>query len=237
MDTSSSILLGRPFGGTGFLWHKRLAPFIKFKTFDDPRLIGLEVNMNNTNFIILNIYMPTDLAKNLDEFCSLLGKIQSITEESDTNCYLTAGDFNADVSSGSFYKELRDYATKNSLFISDTLSLPADEFTFISLAHGTTSWLDHILSSRFMHEKIKDIKILHGLIGSDHCPLQFSLDVGKLPTFENIDCEKKTILDWSRLSDADVMKYTNDTDRNLRSIVIPNEAILCENPNLSLIHI
>ena len=49
------------------------------------------------------------------------------------------GDFNADINYDSvFGSELIEYCDTNS----KSMLLP-DSFTFYSVAHGTTSWLDH----------------------------------------------------------------------------------------------
>ena len=58
------------------------------------------------------------------------------------------GDLNANLLQTSrFGKEFRKVCSDNNLIISDELMLPADTFTFVSACHGSTSWLDHVVST------------------------------------------------------------------------------------------
>lgn len=64
------------------------------------------------------------------------------------------GDFNADPRT-SFGRELIDVARDSGYLLSDMLRLnntANNVFTYISDAHGTTSWLDHCLSSVNFHK-------------------------------------------------------------------------------------
>ena len=229
MDTGKKILKGRPYGGTAIIYSKRFGSNAKFMEYDEDRLTGLEVTIDNRILLILNVYMPTECAKNADKFTILLGKIQSIVEESDYNSVIIGGDFNADPK-GLFYNELKNFADQISLQISDT-TLLNEEHTFVSLAHGTSSWLDHFICTKEIHNNIKDIEVLHHVIGSDHLPLKISVDVGPLPVLEKFDQSQVFKLDWSRLNNDQITDYTNSTEHFLRQINIPHDLLLCRNPD------
>ena len=75
-----------------------------------------------------------------------LNEIKIIIESVNTPYVYVLGDFNADIQSDSvFGSELVEFCTLNKLDFIDRITLPSSSFTFISQAHGTTSWLDHIV--------------------------------------------------------------------------------------------
>ena len=61
--------------------------------------------------------------------------------------------------------------------MSDNIILPTDSFTYLSDAHGSTSWIDHCASKSSAHEAIESIKILQKLIISDHALFKLHLYV------------------------------------------------------------
>ena len=62
---------------------------------------------------------------------------------------------------------------KNPIYATE---LPVDSYTHYSDAHGTTSWLDHILVSENIAEAVIDCHIHYGKPSSNHFPLDCVLD-------------------------------------------------------------
>ena len=79
-------------------------------------------------------------------------------------------------------------------------------FTHVSDAHGTTSWLDHVLCSQDMQIKLHSFANLDMLPSSDHVPLSFVFDFNSSPTFnENFTCpSNKTNFNWAIATDKDL---------------------------------
>ena len=76
-----------------------------------------------------------------DDFCFYLNKLQYIIESANTPCVFILGDYNADIQSESvFGSELINFCDTNSLYFIDRYLLLSDTFTFVSQAHGTTSF-------------------------------------------------------------------------------------------------
>ena len=48
---------------------------------------------------------------------------------------------------------------------------------YVSDAHCTTSWLDHVLCSQDLQRKLRLINVLDKLPSSDHLPLSVIIDV------------------------------------------------------------
>ena len=59
MDTTSGILIGRPFGGIGILWRKSIGACIQVHKYNN-RVMGIEFDNGSRKLLAVNIYMPYD---------------------------------------------------------------------------------------------------------------------------------------------------------------------------------
>ena len=78
-------------------------------------------------------------------YVEYLGKLSAIIEDYESSKVGIIGDFNAAVGT-TFEGELLEVCTHHELIISDYehFGRNSSQFTFVSDAHSTTSWLDHI---------------------------------------------------------------------------------------------
>ena len=53
MDTSSGLLLGRPFGGLAILWRKSIGDCIQIHKYNDSRVMAIEYNKVIASFLPL----------------------------------------------------------------------------------------------------------------------------------------------------------------------------------------
>lgn len=88
-------------------------------------------------------------------------------------------DFNAD-NKKAFGGELTRFCADNDLVCVDEELLPKKSYTYISEAHGTCSWLDHILTTPAARRTVKNVRIEYGVYWSDHVPLTVKCNLGKL---------------------------------------------------------
>ena len=105
----------------------------------------------------------------------------------------------------------------NSFSISDELLLPADTFTFVSSSHGSTSWLDHVLSTTSGHALVESVHVKTDFVSSDHLPLCFDISIDK-----KIICTSTSVcstndespsFNWKDLTDNDLLNYSLCTKR------------------------
>ena len=101
-------------------------------------------------------------------------------------------------------------------------------FTYISQAHGTTSWVDHCITTAAGRSLITNAYITDNVVCSDHIPLT----VNVLCNIEHkIDCDFKmkhvNLLKWRIASDLDKSAYTICTNEKLSYICISIKALLC----------
>ena len=111
VDTNSSILIGRPYGGLTILYRKHLSAFGKIMHFGEVRMLGFQLQYNNLNYLLINVYLPYYCEENIAEFTMCMGKLESILEEYDVNGVLLMGDFNSKPD-GQFYAQLINFCSE-----------------------------------------------------------------------------------------------------------------------------
>ena len=155
--------------------------------------------------------------------------------ESATSNLMVLGDFNAAVDTV-FEYELLEMCKPHQLVGSDYASFGrvSGQYTYVSDAHCTTSWIDHVLCSQDLQRKLRLINILDKLPNSDHFQLSVIIDVQvqSVPSVSTI-CSSpraKVIYNWTKADTTDVNKYCMQTYDNFSKICIP-PAIKCTNIN------
>ena len=72
---------------------------------------------------------------------------------------------------------MNEFCDRNDLVMSDITLLSHESLTYISEAHGITSWLDYVICSRNTHSLIKHVCILDRPLSSDHLPLFIDFNI------------------------------------------------------------
>ena len=177
MDTSSCILRGLPYGGLAVLWRKTISE-VSITDMDD--LMCIEVKWKKTHFALINVYLPVDNTQNFDDFLQYIAKINDFVQNYKSPYIAICGDFNANIQSNSssrFGRKLQEYCHDENLVIADQLMCPDSSFTFLSEAHHSVSWLDHIVTTNNVLPLIKEISISYNYVSSDHYPIHAVLDM------------------------------------------------------------
>lgn len=126
------------------------------------------------------------------------------------------------------------FCDDNNFILSSQLLLPADSYTYISEAWHTTSWLDHCISTADAHAVVKSIEILYESSVSDHVPFSMMLDIESLLELTcGVNSGPKAKLQWSKLTEDDLIAYCMKTDVLLSDICLPQQSILCSDVNCS----
>ena len=133
--------------------------------------------------------MPYQHDDNYAMYMECIGKISASIEDLDISNFIILGDFKSAVDTP-FESELLEFCSSYDLSISDYHRYGRDsgQFTYVSDAHSTTSWFDHIICSHDVKCKMTAIEILDKLPSSDHLPLQSAMDVDFNCVFNCIDC-------------------------------------------------
>ena len=118
MDSENHLLTGRPFGGIGILWKKSISKLVKAITFDDSRLLGVQITDNQETFVFINVYLPFQCEDNYENYLNYLGKLTAVVEEIATSNIVVLGDFNA-AKDTKFENELLLWCNSNNCIMSD----------------------------------------------------------------------------------------------------------------------
>jgi exonuclease III len=187
MNTGGGLITGRPHRGIAILWRKTMGPRCTIKEFDDPRIMGLEVSCGSSSILIVNVYFPYACEDNADSFDYFLSMIDSIITVHGSPYVYIAGDFNADLRQGNgkvqhmFGRRLLKFCEEESLVMADKEMLDnTDVFTFYSDAHGSVSWLDHMVTTTAGNTLITVVSIDNSFVSSDHFPIIARLQAGDM---------------------------------------------------------
>ena len=223
-DSSDALLNGRPYGGVAVLWKRSLQSSINVKVISE-RVMETDIMTNEGVVSLLNVYLPTDYrdSESYDEFCMTLGQLACILDilSAKSNFYGIIGDFNANGRGSTFFTELSEFCTENGLMISDSHFLGAanSTYTYVSAAHGTTSWLDHCVSSPRLHSTIQNISVKYDVCVTDHMPLV--IDVMLQPTtFVVMETESRNAPkpSWGTVTVQQVLLYNESVYAELAAV-------------------
>ena len=231
-DYRDGLVAGHPPGGVSIFWKKSLDHCIKPWASSCDWCVGIEVELNNKRIYIFNVYLPYQCPENSDRYLECMGAIHYIIDELDSTCFAIFGDWNADPINEDrslFAGHLIDFCKDNNYVLADVCLLPADSYTYVSSAWGSTSWLDHVVASHDLFDAIKWIKIHHDITDDDHIPLLVELDEQIVPESDlNSNVDQK--LNWEKLSGVECAHYHELTDLYLGSVHVP-QAVFCKNVN------
>ena len=175
-DGKNEIIQGHAPGGVAVFWRSKFDNIVMPVIFPYDWIIGIELNFGCRKCVILNVYMPCESSDEHEEqFLENLGNIACILAELDCSCIYILGDWNSNMNGGVFIEHLKHFISDNNLLLSSELLLPADSFTYLSEAWGTTSWLDHCVSTADAHDSILNMHIDYKGSLSDHFPMYISL--------------------------------------------------------------
>ena len=238
------ILKGRPFVGTGFLFHKRLSNCIRACVdIKYDRITVLELNTNSRKILLVNVYMPYFIAGNNDdqysEYLQTLAFVRQIILSHPFHQFIIMMDFNCNI-----FKKSHPY----SLLINDMMNDhdlisnysfipgfdPDDSYTRFDLKRNSYTLIDGILISRSLSDIVVSSSILHPHINtSDHLPVQLQISV-EISEFNHVSSPVTKYIPWSSLNDTDLDVYRESMSNALRDIPIPFFALnhnseLCDN--------
>lgn len=164
------------------------------------------------SFIVMSVYMPTEDVDNLPLYTECLGVISAVIENNDVESVLVLGDFNADVSRSNslFGTELLNFCTEQNWVCADInlLGMSSSVFTYLSDSHGTTSWLDHCITTAAGFNIINNIHVLNDVYYSDHFPLIIECNVdGILPKLSTTHKQLINKVIWGHRNQEQNCKY------------------------------
>ena len=235
------VRLGRPFGGTGFLWHKKFSRFISPRTdLKHERVSVLELNSSYGKILCLNVYFPYLDYSKIDTqkaiLCETIGFIDHILDNNSFSSFIIAGDLNCNIFDNThpFTPLIRDLMKRRSLLCSFDLIDGFNHNTAWTRSNfgnnngvNSTSLIDFILISDCLKDLVSKVEIcdVPGNL-SDHVPVSvhFKLDFDDMLQKSNSNLPSS--VNWSNLN-SDVLEHYSDVmETALASIQIPFHSLL-----------
>ncbi|VVD05711.1 unnamed protein product [Leptidea sinapis] len=181
VDTTS-VLKGRPYGGVAILWRKDMFPTVNHIYCGNPRVTAVRSELACRSIIVVSVYMPTEAGDNLPMFTECLEVISAVIASHDDveSVIICLGGFNGDVShkNSLFGHELVAYCAEEHWTCADvsTLGVMSGTYTYLSDAHGTTSWIDHVVVTSAALRALRGVRVLNNVYWSNHFPLAVEFD-------------------------------------------------------------
>lgn len=226
-----SIMKGRPFGGTGFLFEKRLSNAIRVRVdLKHLRVTVLELITASGNILLINAYMPyydpSNLLDNLDAYRNTLGYIEKIMADHPSHKFILLMDMNCNIfDSKHVYSSMINSMMKDFGLVSTFNTIPnfdaATEFTRFDIKRNSYTLIDGILISNSLCPSIDSCAILHPPTNvSDHLPVEIVLKV-EIGEFYKPRSKVGNFIPWSNLSEKELQTFNDIMLTELKKIPIP----------------
>ena len=101
-QVDQSIMKGRPFGGTGFIFNKLLSNSVRARVdYKHPRVSVMELGTLNFNMLLINAYMPyynaSMIVEHLNEYRHTIAYIENIMSLNPTHKFVLFMDMNCNI--------------------------------------------------------------------------------------------------------------------------------------------
>jgi hypothetical protein len=230
MDESQP-LVGRPHGGCAVIVRKDLKCSVEPVTTMNKRLFSCLIRLpGNDEFLIHNVYMPTDTQHdmcNLDEFCDVLSEINV-----SCSCHISAqcivgGDFNTELMriNSLHTNALMSFCSDLSLTLCSTLPCANTDYSYANSDLSSVSLIDHFAVDEVLSEKVLEYYCLHrGDNLSDHSPLFLVLQLDSAadcvpPSSASTGSSR---VSWSKASEEDIADYKHVLSYLLEQVIPPS---------------
>lgn len=205
---------GRPSGGLTLFWRKSLNINVNIICSNSHFIIA-NIIYSDKVFSITNVYLPCDDRSNdiIFRYEQLLGEIQAVLDGNNISSFVLMGDFNADPNRGRLWPLLQDFVNNNNLNVNNS-HLPSNTFTYLSSAHNTTSWLDHIITSESI--TLTDVHVKYNCALFDHFPIAANVILDKTITINNFNNQiNLEFYDWNKFDDEVKTIYNERVELHL----------------------
>lgn len=232
---SDVLVSGRPFGGCAILVNANWSVNIHPIELQSRRACGIRVDVNGSDLLIFNVYMPCDTeydSQNVEEYNTILAEIRSICHLLPSELVIIGGDFNTcfDRNRSLHAMSLNKYMNDNSLTCGLNHPESTVTYTYESKIDGTRSLVDHfLLSESLFRDLIRYCVIDTGENMSDHVALLVELKVDMRLSESNEPETKPCGMRWATATENDIRLYKAMLDFKLLSVDPPREALDCRN--------
>ena len=234
---SAGIIVGRPFGGTAILWHKRLANRIQIIESGDTegKIVSIKLRIKcGFDIIITCVYLPCVTSCNdyIVKCSSIYGYLENLLTEHAEAEHIVGGDFNFEFADNNVgFNLFKDILSDYSLICcDDKISNKNVGYTYVHESLNQQSWLDHFVVTKKLDSLLSQCDIIDaGNNLSDHLPISCSFKISQ-ESISNLNLDQRNVTKRSykeRWDKADLISYYMQSGKLLQSIVAPVELLHC----------
>ena len=236
----SKCNIGRPNGGCAIIWHAGLNCSVTPVDHVNNRMCCVKVAFaNGLTALMINVYMPCDeryQGDNYNELENLVSDIMSVLNDYDCDIYILGGDLNADFHRNTphvnFIKNMLQAVNLRS-GISHVCSNV--DYTFESKGTGTRSVIDHLCFSDNVFHSLSAFCTEQSIENpSDHDLLMCCLEIADVSNTIKVSRAFKPRAAWYKASSVNINEYKHTIDILLQTVVVPYDALQCNNVRCSL---
>ena len=181
-------LVGRPYGGIGFIYKKNEGLMYKFVEIDNDRICWLKIIKDNRVLLnIFGVYMPyfNGTSDQIGLYSETLDKLQAVIDECNGSPVMLVGDMNANLPqsqelSRQWHKQhpfnshsllLYDFIQDNDFCVANFKFSQMYNYTYTKGGHQ--SYIEHVSVPQYLCNHVTDCKIVFDeLRASDHLPIR-----------------------------------------------------------------
>ena len=242
-NMNTTILKGRPFGGTGFVFSRNLSHSLRPRTdYIHDRVSVMEMSTSRGMTLLINAYLPFYDTRNLDAqtrlFKDTIAFIDNIIH-SNVNCsFILLMDMNCNIykQNHNYSRIIRDLMQRNGLISAFDLIPgfdPDSNYTRCDVKTNSYTLIDGVLLSDSIADIVDSVSIAHlGNNVSDHSPVDLTLKV-RLELFPEQKKVNNEFIPWSSLSESELSLFRDTMEQKLRNIHVPFHSILHGHHNCS----
>ena len=241
---SDKIHKGRPSGGLGLFYHKKLQNLVNHIVVPLSRRVhAMSVDIPGGKLVFINVYFPTDpRLVNFDdqELLKTFQDINFIFNECSVNDhFILLGDLNTDFSRNTgFVNKVKNFLEDNDL-VSVWHKFPI-EFTYCQTVtrnfqmQHSFSTIDHFITKEQFLNNCVEATVLHLAENiSNHeiiylkvnCPQEISLSQNESPSKAN------NLPNWPKATPEQIISFKNDLICGLSYVNVPDAALCCRSPH------
>ena len=223
----NDLMTGRPKCGLGILWNKSLCKCVSFREIDNTnRACAIEVQFENSCFVIINVYMPVDnysKTRVSDEFQDTLDAIELFVQKCAGKQIIIGGDANIDFTRQNAHdKVFLDFLERNSCVHVYNLPNCNVNFTYNDPNNDSFSCIDHFSVSNTVCQAIESVfACKEPLNPSYHLPVCMTMlcrtDRATLDDLSNGN--NHVPIAWHKVCDDDLYEYQEKQQQFIGSMI------------------
>ena len=222
VDSNTTILSGRLYGGLAILYKKCIAGSVTKIDFLNNRLLGIHIKGIHgcKDIVLLTVYMPCDNRRAEivnDVFIEVLSHIEQIFSQFDDAGFIICGDWNTDpVRHNAQTNAFLEFLTRNNLKLSWNSPNASIGNTYIDHIQGNASCLDHFVMTEAVFASMTKCEIHECPTNtSDHHNVSVicEWDINSNNVSERSHSNKRTA--WHRVNRVHIDKYKSNINASL----------------------